>query len=196
MTAKPDLDNQTWIEGLRAGRPEVAAALAHRLRAGLTRAFAGSNGPMRSDIEDFAQEATVRILERLSAFRGDSAFLTWAMAIGIRVSMTRLRRDKRVAPASRLEAIPSSSKSAASQDEHAELLAVLADAIDKDLTPRQRETLLAELDGVPQVTLAERLGVQPNALYKMTHDARKKLKAAIERAGFDANSVRRLLARA
>ena len=76
------------------------------------------------------------------------------------------------------------------------VLAVLADAIDKDLTPRQRETLLAELDGVPQVTLAERLGVQPNALYKMTHDARKKLKAAIERAGFDANSVRRLLARA
>jgi DNA-directed RNA polymerase specialized sigma24 family protein len=54
--------------------------------------------------------------------------------------------------------------------------------------------LLGELDGIPQVVLADRLSATPGAIYKVSHDARKKLKAVLERAGYDATSVEEVLA--
>lgn len=43
-----------------------------------------------SDIEDFAQEATVLVLDRIESFRGDSRFVTWANSIAVRVALTAL----------------------------------------------------------------------------------------------------------
>ena len=38
----------------------------------------------RSDAEDAAQEALVRVVTRLAQFRGESAFSTWAYRIAVR----------------------------------------------------------------------------------------------------------------
>jgi len=62
-------------------------------------------------------------------------------------------------------------------------------AITDTLTERQRTAVLGELTGVPSDVLAERLGVNRNALYKLHHDARKKLKAVILAAGFTERDV-------
>jgi RNA polymerase sigma-70 factor (ECF subfamily) len=43
--------------------------------------------------EDFAQDATLRVLENLESFRGDSQFTTWAMKVGVRIAITELRRS-------------------------------------------------------------------------------------------------------
>ena len=48
----------------------------------------------------------------------------------------------------------------------------------------------AELAGMPTEVLAEQLGTNPNALYKLVHDARRRLRAALERDGFSAHDVR------
>jgi RNA polymerase sigma-70 factor (ECF subfamily) len=40
------------------------------------------------------------------------------------------------------------------------------------------------IDGVPIDVLAERLGSNRNALYKTVHDARRRLRAHLEAAGF------------
>jgi RNA polymerase sigma-70 factor (ECF subfamily) len=40
------------------------------------------------------------------------------------------------------------------------------------------------LDGVPIDVLAERLGSNRNALYKMLHDARRRLREHVASAGF------------
>ena len=61
-----------------------------------------------------------------------------------------------------------------------ELLAALRDAIARDLTPHQREMLVAvTLHDVPIDVLAERLDTTRGALYKTIHDARRKLRAAL-----------------
>jgi RNA polymerase sigma-70 factor (ECF subfamily) len=53
------------------------------------------------------------------------------------------------------------------------------------LTPRQRQVLVAVvLEGVPIDVLAERLGSNRNALYKMLHDARRRLRAHVAEAGY------------
>ena len=48
--------------------------------------------------------------------------------------------------------------------------------IRSELTEKQRTALLAELKGMPQDEIAKHLGSNRNALYKLTHDARRRLK--------------------
>jgi RNA polymerase sigma-70 factor (ECF subfamily) len=68
--------------------------------------------------------------------------------------------------------------------ETGELLGRIAGAIKTELTPHQREVLVAlAIDGVPIDVLAERLGTTRGALYKSLHDARRKLRATLTADG-------------
>ena len=44
--------------------------------------------------EDLAQDATLRVLENIDSFRGDSRFTTWATKIAVRVAISDLRRAR------------------------------------------------------------------------------------------------------
>ena len=192
------LTDDAWIAGLRAGREDAVAALRDRLRKGLGAALGSRSDVQESDLDDFTQDAVLRVTSRLDSFRGDSKFATWAMAIAVRVALTSLRRRrwKRETLDDRLEAMAAPVGAPAIETEEArdQLLAALRASIDEDLTPKQRQVILGELSGIPQVVLAERLGMKTGAIYKATHDARKKLLAALRRKGFDAARVMDVLA--
>ena len=65
------------------------------------------------------------------------------------------------------------------------MLRALRGAVRSSLTPHQREVFSAlALNGVPIDVLAERLNTTRGALYKTLHDARRKLRAALETAGY------------
>jgi len=49
------------------------------------------------DAHDVAQEAFVHAFEKLSSFRGDSAFYSWLFRIALNAAVTRHRRQRRVA---------------------------------------------------------------------------------------------------
>jgi RNA polymerase sigma-70 factor, ECF subfamily len=68
------------------------------------------------------------------------------------------------------------------------LLAAMHTVISEQLTGKQWLALTAELNGMPQDEIARQLGSNRNAVYKLTHDARRKLRAGLEAAGFDAES--------
>ena len=70
------------------------------------------------------------------------------------------------------------------------LIEELHRAIHESLTERQRTAILGELNGVPSSVLAEQLGTNANAFYKLHHDARKKLKRVLNEAGFRDEDVR------
>ena len=62
--------------------------------------------------------------------------------------------------------------------------------IDEELTDRQREAVVAVLlEGMPISEVARRMGTNQNALYKLLHDARRKLKREMESAGLSAKEV-------
>lgn len=47
----------------------------------------------------------------------------------------------------------------------------------EELTDRQRQALVAaEIEGMPLEEVARRMGTNRNALYKLLHDARRRLK--------------------
>lgn len=192
------LTDDAWIAGLRASRDDAVVALRDRLRKGLGAALGPRSDVQDSDLDDFTQDAVLQVTSRLDSFRGDSKFSTWAMAIAVRVALTALRRRrwKHESLDDRLTAMASPAAAPALETEEArgKLLAALHVAINEDLTPKQRQVILGELSGIPQVVLADRLGMKTGAIYKTTHDARKKLFVALQRKGFDTARVLEVLA--
>jgi RNA polymerase sigma-70 factor (ECF subfamily) len=121
------------------------------------------------------------------------------MAVAIRVAMSELRRrrwkdvsldevvaDVELAPGRVVDDAPGP----LARSEREAILATMHEVIQNGLTVKQREALLAELRGMPLDEIARQLGTNRNALYKLTHDARKRLKRGLEMAGFTAEDIR------
>jgi RNA polymerase sigma-70 factor (ECF subfamily) len=181
----------------QGGGGRAASELRAYLRRGLQRAFAGQP-LLENDLDDFTHDAIIRILEKLHTFRGDSRFTTWAMAIAIRVAFGTLRR-RRYRERLRAEDLESADvdsrvsthwEDPARAPQRRALLDALYRAVHEKLTERQRAAVLGELEGVPSEQLADRLGITRNTLYKLHHDARRKLRRTLLEAGFTEEHVR------
>lgn len=188
-------DNDSWVADLKAEQESALSDLRDALLRNLRKAL--SNRPRADDsfLEDAVQDSIVRILERIDQFEGRSRFLTWATSITIHVALGELRRrrwkdvslDDVVSDADFVpERAIDRGATPAAQLERQSLLAAMQRLIEQDLTEKQRTALLAELRGMPQDEIARHLGSNRNAVYKLTHDARKKLRAGLEAAGFTA----------
>jgi RNA polymerase sigma-70 factor (ECF subfamily) len=201
-----DRDNATWLTHLDGKSPDQQAALADlrdALLRGLRRAL--SHRPPADDafLEDVVQDAVLRVLDRLPRFEGRSRFLTWATSIAIRVALSERRRRRwRDVPLDEVIAEAELAPSRAVDDrpgpdaerQREAILAAMHEVIRSGLTEKQRSALLAGLRGMPQDEIARYLGINRNALYKLTHDARKRLKRGLESAGFTAEDIRAALA--
>lgn len=191
-------DNDAWLRDL--ADPGAAGLDAQReLRAmlvrGLARALA-SRGVGIDVCEDFAQDALVRVRERIASFRGESRFTTWALAIATRIAFDELRH-KRWAEVSYEEVSgpvgfepPSDDAAPDRRLLRARVIAELRAVLDTKLTDKQRGVLIAELHGMPQAEIARQLGMARNAVYKLSHDARKRAKHHLEAAGLSMADVR------
>ncbi len=192
--------NAQWLDGLQRPEPisDAVADLRDFLKRGLARTFADRRDVDDSDLDDFAQDAVLRVLNRIDSFRGDSRFTTWALAVGIRVAMTAMRKRRwgdrslddlcipQDASSDAMRAAPDPVVVTARQD----ALTALRASIDNDLTPKQRAVVLGELAGMPTAQLAEQLHTNANALYKLHHDARLRLRAGLQQRGFCESDVR------
>ena len=197
--------NEDWLAGLRCNDSLVLKAqteLRGFLRRGLGRAFGKQGDLDDTTLEDLTQDSMIRITTRLDDFRGESKFTTWAMEIAIRIAYTSLRRrrwgdcsleDLGLSVDSQTSSIAPHSADPTDPTIRDDLLCSLREAIDRDLTPRQRAVVLGELAGMPTAVLVEQLDTNANALYKLHHDARLRLRAALERRGFCEEDVRGIL---
>jgi RNA polymerase sigma-70 factor (ECF subfamily) len=195
--------NEEWLAGLRARPPveSVVSDLHRALQRGLTRTLASRSDVGVADIEDFTQDAVSRVMNRLDSFRGESRFTTWATSIAIRLALTKMRRrawgersldDLSFSPANEIS--DPEARDPVSRVGLEALLKALRNSIDLELSPRQRTVVLAKMAGMPSAVLADQLETNSNAIYKMHHDARKKLREALEVAGYSAANVSSLLA--
>lgn len=213
-TRMTDRTNEQWLTDLRA-EAEVQASALEDLQKRLQRGIYYYLSRERSDLnnlssheieqmsEDLAQDALLRVIENLDSFRGDSLFTTWATRIAVRVAISDLRRARYrdfsledltaegdLLPASAnplLGAKPLGPERAAEREE---VLRKIDGALADSLTARQRQALVAVVvRGVPLDIVAEQLNTNRNALYKLLHDARRKLKSTLEAQGLNLEYV-------
>lgn len=157
-------------------------------------------------VEDVTQDATLRILKGLPNFKSDSRFTTWATSVAFNAAYSELRRAhwKDVPFDELLQTGRNRSASGhepAAAATHAEadttrdkVFAALKEALENDLTDKQKFAIEAALAKVPFLEVARHLNTNSNALYKMVHDARKKLKRALLAKGITEEEVRSVLA--
>jgi RNA polymerase sigma-70 factor (ECF subfamily) len=194
--------NQEWVNELRGpGRDEVLADLRTLLMKGLRYAMADRPAVKEVDLEDFVQDALLKILSGLDTFRGESRFTTWAQKIAVRVAFTELRRRRwrdvsleEVTATSGTDFLPDTvAEPAAGPEQHAlqhTLLTTLSQTIDQELTERQREALVAvSIRGMPLEEVARRMGTNRNALYRLLHDARQRLKKRLMARGLSPQDI-------
>ena len=196
-----NLSNAQWIKGLRGNKREQNASLSvlrSELMSKLRVAFARSYGIDDTFFEDVVQEASLRILERLDQFEGRSRFITWAAAITVRIAMTKLRRkywqdvslDSLLGNQSGENIVLNDATADGSQsDMEQEIIDRLHTVIATDLSSKQRTAVQLELAGVPIDEIAGHLSSTRNAVYKLTHDARKRLKQSLSAAGITASDI-------
>jgi RNA polymerase sigma-70 factor, ECF subfamily len=200
--APADPVSRRWVEQLRPDHPRHQQAAAklhdilqraalhelHRRRAQL-RALAG---PEFDDLaQQCANDAMMNILAKVDDFQGLSRFTTWAYKFVIfEVSGKVARHAWHQHPPSSeemvWEQVPDTlGDRPGDQAERHEQLAALTAAIRDDLTPRQREVFVAiALNDVSIDVLALELESNRNAIYKNLFDARRKLRASMDAAGY------------
>ena len=196
--------NEQWLAELRG--PERDRALAD-LRAVLVRGLrVALRGRVRQGLneaaEDFAQEALIKIMGSLDTFRGESRFTTWAQKIAVMTASTELRR-KRWRDVSLQEVLDRYGTHSGESDRLADeqptpeqltmrstMVATVRRFVDEELTDKQREAIVAVMfEGMSLEEAARRMGTNRNALYKLMHDARRRLKKRMEAEGLSAQDV-------
>jgi len=202
MPMQAPRENAIWMRDLRACGPVQAEAITDLrgfLLRGLARSFQGRGDMDQAFVEDVVQQALVHILDHLDQFQGRSRFTTWAMAIAVRLAMSALRRkrwqdvslESMTAPIERALAWDRDDTTSPAQhaEQHA-MVETLRRLIDEALTDKQWMAMTAELGGMPLEEIARRMDSNVNAVYKLLHDARQRLKHGLETAGYTAEDVR------
>jgi RNA polymerase sigma-70 factor (ECF subfamily) len=201
MTARRDDDD--WTSDLASEdvslREDAVSDLRDMLLRGLSVSLTKLGRVDDAFLEDIVQEASIKILEKLADFEGRSRFRTWAVTIAVRTAVSKMRkRDwknislESVTAGAKFDprAVVDGSETVDQTNSRSELLNKLKDLIDSELTDKQWTAITAELGGMPLPLIAEKLGSNTNSIYKLLHDARKKLRGGLESAGFTIDDVR------
>ena len=193
---------RNWIAQLSSSEPQKSQAIAdlrNVLVKGLRHGLAGYARSLGREfdalVEDFVQEALLRVLDNLDSFEGRSRFTTWAYKITIRVALTEIRRkrwkdvslDSLMSP----EGTGALFLSSPNTDPEvaflrSDIMRTIRTMIWEELTEKQRKAMNAVLvKEMPMEEVARRMDMNRNALYKLLHDGRKKLKSRLMKEGMN-----------
>jgi RNA polymerase sigma-70 factor (ECF subfamily) len=193
-------DEIDWVRKLSdADNSAAVAQLRGVLLGGLRVALRDRTDVSEAHLEDFAQDALLKVLARIGQFSGRSKFTTWAHAIALNTAFAELRR-KRWREVS-LESLMADGRelsepailsegAGAADEERARLLVALREAVADKLSDKQRAVIAGALDGLPFDQIVGLLGTNRNAAYKLLHDARRTLKQHLSAAGISTETIR------
>ena len=202
--------NEEWLHDLRAGS-EVQEAATTELRNFLLRAVLYSfnrnlgdfGGLAREEVlqmaEDCTQDALIAVINHLSDFRGDSKFTTWAYKFAVNIALVTARRERWKGVSldelsfsedgNLFEWMLQDKSPGRAPDQSAmqgEVGEIIREVIERDLTEKQRQIIIMMVfNEVPMDEVVRRLSTTRNAIYKMLHDARRKLKSGLQARGFE-----------
>jgi RNA polymerase sigma-70 factor (ECF subfamily) len=200
--------NEEWLAALGsagANRDSALADLRVILNNGLRRGLLGRIDTTAPEFEtlseDFVQDALLKILDKLDTFAGRSKFTTWAHKITVHIALTELRRkrwqdssldqltereDGEYTPSYTADPSPTPDNTAERND----MLTRVNRIIEEDLTEKQRTVIkLSVIQGQPAAVVAREMDTNPNAVYKLLHDARLQIKRRLEEEGLTASEV-------
>jgi len=190
--------NEAWLADLRANGEtrsmaleDLRAVIQKGLPYALSRWLSPDLPQFSSLVEEVTQETLLRVLDQLDTFEGRSQFTTWVHKIAVRIALTELRRkrwrDSSLDELTENEDAPpppgllaDSQAGPETSAERVDMLARVRRIIEEELTDRQRQALiLLGVQDMPIEDAARKLKTNRNALYKLLHDARLRLRTRL-----------------
>lgn len=195
--------NEDWISALTPP-PEEAAI--QQLRIYLVKGLKASlykyvDRDLDDFVEDITQDSILKILDKYDTFRGDSKFTTWAMKVAVREGYSELRKKRyndisleqysRHDPDEKKAVEIEHDQAGPDQITHESMLVQkVMKIMEEELTDKQQKVLeLLMIDQIPMTVVSEMMDSNRNAIYKLVHDARLKLKRRLEVEGIDPEEI-------
>jgi RNA polymerase sigma-70 factor (ECF subfamily) len=204
-----DRTNEEWIADLisegeqkEAALADLRSVIASGLPYALSNYLSPDNAQFHSLAEEVTQDTLLRVLDHLDSFEGRSRFTTWVHKIAVRIALTELRRrrwrdfslDSLVEENEDGVSFPSlmidPSPNPDTLTQQNDMLMRIGRLINEELTDKQRQAMVATaIEGVPLEEVARRMDMKRNALYKLLHDARLRLKKRLANEGLTIEDV-------
>jgi len=141
------------------------------------------------EARDVAQEAFLHAFEKLSAFRGDSAFYSWLFRIAMNAAISRKRRASRILTSldtlretfgtETVDVNPTAEPS--HQLDTAERRQLVRDAMNSLPDEFRTVLVLKEIEGLRYEDIAELVGCPIGTVRSRIHRARTELRARLQR---------------
>ena len=200
--------NEAWLSDLKstdeareAALEDLRSVIQKGLPYALSRWLSPEEPQFGSLVEEVTQETLLRVLDQIDSFEGRSQFTTWVHKIAVRIALTELRRkrwrdasldelteNEDIPPPPGLLADPQAGPETSA--ERADMIVRVRRIIDEELTDRQRQALLLlGVQDMPMEDAARKLKTNRNALYKLLHDARLRLKTRLSMEDINAHEV-------
>ncbi len=200
---KASYSNEEWVKLLSPPPEDVAIT---KLRSFLVQGLRASlykyvDKDLNDFVEDIAQDSVLKILDNVQTFRGESKFTTWAMKIAVRVGYTELRKKRYddVSLDDYVKMDPEDDRGIEIEEEEAlpdqlahesMMVQKVMKIMEEELTEKQQKVLQhLMIDQIPMTVVAEMMESNRNAVYKLVHDARLKLKNRLEVEGIDPEEI-------
>ena len=128
--------------------------------------------------QDLTQDTFIRVFDKLSTFRGESAFATWVHRIAVTVALNGLRKERRLKRgADDLDV--ANDLPAPSNNVDPDLRAKLREAIEGLPAGHRASVILHDIEGYTHVEIGEMLGIAEGTSKARLFDARNRLKKAL-----------------
>jgi RNA polymerase sigma-70 factor (ECF subfamily) len=134
-----------------------------------------------SEAEDCTQEAFIQAWNKLTKFRGDSAFSTWLHRIAVNAVLGRMRKHKR--EQDRIQAVADTRPARSATGDTGELRD-LSDAVNRLPEGARHVFVLHGVYGYSHDEAAKMLGIAAGTSKAQMHRARKLLAQQLEEQGF------------
>jgi RNA polymerase sigma-70 factor (ECF subfamily) len=188
----PQKSDRELVDAAREGDAEAFGVLVRRHQKRIYR-LAAHLLRDAAEAEDVTQDTFVRAYGALDRFDGRSAPFTWMYRIAVNLSLNAIRSRKTGRKATtpddpRIEGLLADKKSVEADPARLaadrQMAVALAEGVDQ-LSETLRTTLiLVSIDGLSHGEAAEVLGCPEGTIAWRVHEARKKLRAHLERAGY------------
>lgn len=179
------LDDGAIVKRVIAGEKELFEILLRRYNQTLYRVIRGYLTDT-AEIQDAMQNAYLKAYDKLFQFRGDSAFSTWLIRIGINEALLQLRRNRKEKQiyagqlaGESMKEIPDRQMNAEMQIINEEGERLLEMAIDKLPEKYRLVYILREVEGMSNTEIAECIGITEENVKVRVHRAHKLLRDQI-----------------
>jgi RNA polymerase sigma-70 factor (ECF subfamily) len=135
-----------------------------------------------SEAEDCAQEAFIQAWNKLSKFRGESAFSTWLHRIAVNSVLGRMRKSKR--EQDRVLAVADMKMQALTTEDSGELRD-LSEAVDRLPNGARNVFVLHAIYGYSHQETGEMLGIATGTSKAQLHRAKRLLADQLKQQGFE-----------